>query len=264
PWEEAEHKDWEAERMAVYAAQVDCLDQNIGRILGTLEEIGAEENTVVMFLSDNGATERYPKAKPDGSFYLDNEETTWRTDGTRTKPVVPGVMPGPADTFGGYGPEWAHVSNTPVRGYKQSSFEGGILTPLIVKWPGKIEETGGITHQVGHVIDMMPTCLEIAGGEYPRKYLDREILPLEGKSLVPIFEGKERDGHSALFWEIVGHRAARKGDWKLVGRTGEPWELYDLKTDRAELIDLAAQKPEMAKELETLYRDWSERCNEGR
>lgn len=264
PWEEADHKEWEAERMAVYAAQVDCMDQNIGRILRTLEETGAEENTVVIFLSDNGATDWYPKAKPDGSFYLDEGENTWRTDGTRTRPVVPGVMPGPADTFGGYGPEWAHVSNTPVRGYKQSGFEGGILTPLIVKWPGRIEERGRITRQAGHVIDMMPTCLEIAGGEYPGEYRGRRILPLEGKSLVPILEGKEREGHSTLFWEFHGNRAVRKGDWKLVGQPGEDWELYNLGADRAESVDLAAQSPKLVSELSSLYQEWSERCNEGR
>ena len=259
-WEEAEHKAWEAERMAVYAAQVDCVDQNVGRILKTMEEVGCDENTVVMFLSDNGATERYPKARADGSFYLDTEEQTWRTDGVRTRPVAPGVMPGPADTFGGYGPEWAQVSNTPLRGYKAGNYEGGIRTPLIVRWPGKVAAEGGITEQVGHVIDVMPTCLEIAGARYPSAYRGRDILPVEGKSLAAVFEGKERAGHEVLCWEMRGHRAVREGDWKLVGQEGEAWELYDLQLDRVEQHDLASERPELVQRLGARYEQWAERC----
>lgn len=264
PWTEAEHQDWEAERMAVYAAQIDCMDQNIGRLLDCLKMIGREENTVVIFLSDNGATDIYPKATPDGSFHLDKNGETWRTDGTRTRPLVPGVMPGPADTFGGYGPEWAHVSNTPLRGYKISNFEGGISTPLIVKWPGGIAKPGTITPQVGHVMDMMPTLLDLAGGTYPSEYQGRKILPVEGKSLTPIFAGAERAGHEAIFWELNGHRAARKGDWKIVAVPKGPWELYDLATDRGETKDLATEYPEKLDELVALYTAWSARCNEGR
>ncbi len=264
PWEDAPHKDWEAERMAVYAAQIDCMDQNIGRILAALKETGQEDNTVIMFLSDNGATERYPKATKEGNFYLDKPDRTWRTDGTRTKPLVPGVMPGPADTFGGYGPEWAHVSNTPVRGYKQSSYEGGILTPFIVKWPGKVPNPGGVVQGGGHVMDVMPTCLEIAGATYPERFKGRDILPVEGKSLVPIFEGKEWEGHEALFWELNGDRGVRRGDWKLVGRKGKPWELYNLAVDRAEQQDRAETRPDLVEEMAALYRAWSIRCNEGR
>jgi arylsulfatase A-like enzyme len=263
-WKEAEHQDWQAERMAVYAAQVDCIDQNVGRILKTMQEIGCEDNTVVMFLSDNGATGRTFKPKANGRFFLDSKTKAWRTDGTRTKTVVPGIMPGPADTFGGYGLEWAHVSNTPVRGYKQSSYEGGIITPLIVKWPGKIAPVGKITHQVGHVIDVMPTCLEIASMNYPKKYRERKILPVEGKSLVPVFKGKKRQGHSALFWELSGNRAVRMGKWKLVGQTKKDWELYNLKTDRGEANDLASLKPDLVKKMTVMYQEWSERCNEGR
>jgi len=263
PWELAQHQDWQAERMAVYAAQVDCMDQNIGRILETMHETGCEENTIVMFLSDNGATEQFPMAKADGSFFLDTEQATWRTDGTHTRPVVPGVMPGPADTFGGYGPEWARVSNTPVRGYKKSSYEGGIITPLIVKWPGKIDSVGQITQQIGHVLDVMPTCLDLAGGSYPKKYLGRDILPVEGKSLVPIFKGQQRRGHTALFWELNGHRAVRSGEWKLVGQEKQAWELYNLQIDRGETNDLADRRPDIVNRLGVMYREWYQRCNEG-
>jgi arylsulfatase A-like enzyme len=172
-------------------------------------------------------------------------------------------MPGPADTFGGYGPEWAHVSNTPVRGYKQSSYEGGIITPFIVKWPGKIDSVGQITQQMGHVIDVMPTCLELAGGSYPKKYRGREILPVEGKSLVPIFKGKQRRGHTALFWELNDHRAVRSGKWKLVGKKKQAWELYNLQIDRGETNNLADRRPIIVNKLGVMYREWSQRCNEG-
>jgi arylsulfatase len=263
-WEEAKHKEWQAERMAVYAAQVDCMDRNIGRILEALEKAGRENNTLIMFLSDNGATDWYPKAKSDGSFYLDRKDVTWRVDGTRTRPVVPGVMPGPADTFGGYGPEWAQVSNTPVHGYKRTNYEGGILTPLIVKWPGVLDQGGRITRQIGHVIDIMPTCLEAAGAEYPTSYQGRKILPLEGKSLLPIFRGHQRKGHEAIFWEVGGHRAVRMDKWKLVGQQGSPWELYDVQADPAETSNLGSQKPTLIEKMAAMYRKWSKRCNQGR
>jgi len=262
PWDKAPHKPWQAERMAVYAAQVDCMDRNIGRVLAALKDTGRDENTLVMFLSDNGATDRFPNPKSDGSFYLDRAHATWRTDGTRTRPVVPGVMPGPADTFGGYGPEWAHVSNTPVRGYKQSSYEGGILTPLIVRWRGVVGR-GTLTRQVGHVIDIMPTCLEVARAEYPCAYEGRDVLPLEGKSLVPVFRGARRQGHDALFWELRGHRAVRTGPWKLVGRPGSPWELYDLEADLAENTNLAGRHPERVREMAKAYAQWARRVRIG-
>jgi arylsulfatase len=259
PWNQARHQDWEAERMAVYAAQIACMDRNIGRILEALAETEQLQDSLIMFLSDNGATDRYPKPKSDGSFYLDRKNATWRTDGTRTIPVVPGVMPGPADTFGGYGPEWAHVSNTPVRGYKQSNYEGGILTPLIVRWPGVTQPSGQITRQVGHVIDIMPTCLEVARAEYPAAYQGREILPLEGKSLAPILHGKQREGHDALCWELGGHQAVRMKNWKLVGRPGSPWELYDLEADWSEMNDVAKRHPERVQKMSAAYNRWAQR-----
>ncbi len=259
PWEQAAHKQWQAERMAVYAAQVDCMDRNIGRILDALKETDREDNTLILFLSDNGATDRYPHARSDGSFCRDSKNATWRVDGTRTRPMVPGVMPGPADTFGGYGPEWAHVSNTPVRGYKQTNYEGGILTPLIVKWPSVIRQGGEITRQIGHVMDIMPTCLEAAGAEYPQGYQGRDILPLEGKSLAPILRGEQRPAHEALCWEYHGYRAVRMGDWKLVGKPNTSWELYHLETDWSEQNNLAAGHPDRVQEMSRAYKQWASR-----
>ena len=183
PWEQVKNKEeWDL-RMAAYAAMVDRMDWNIGCILDAIKRTGGEQNTLVMFLSDNGAC-------PE-PFEL-----------------APGVPPGPAESCSGYYVPWANASNTPYRRYKHWVHEGGIATPFIVRWPAVIANRGGITRQVGHVIDLMATFLEIAEGQYPRNN-GNDILPLEGKSLCPIFEGKTRAGHEALFWEHEGNRAVR-------------------------------------------------------
>ncbi len=251
-WENAEHPAWEAERMAVYAAQVDNLDQNIGRLLDALERAGVAGNTLVLFLSDNGASDQvWPRA-------LDRPGTPWRLDGTPTQVGNrPDIMPGGPDTFVTYGPPWANVSNTPLRGYKASCYEGGIATPLIAWWPGVIEQKGEITHQPGHVIDVMATCLDVAGVPYPERFQDRALLPLEGISLAPVFRGERREGHDVLGWNVAGSRAFRAGRWKLVAARGGAWELYDLETDRTERNNLAAEQPERVKQLAETYRRWA-------
>jgi len=256
-WDDAPHKAWEAERMAVYAAQIDCLGRNVGRVLEALSRSAVEENTLVMFLSDNGAS-------CQGSNKLTVVEN-WRRDGTPVRRGNdPSVMPGPGDTFVTYGPPWANVSNTPFRGYKGANHEGGIATPLIVRWPAVVDEPGAITRQVGHVIDVMPTCLDVAGVAYPERFDGHEVLPLEGKSLRPILEGKERTGHDALYWELGANPAVRRGKWKLVARKGRPWELYDMEADRTEMNDLAAQKPDTVKEMAAMYTAWAKRVGAAR
>lgn len=254
PWEKAQHKDWEAERMAVYAAQVDCMDQGIGRLLAALRHGGVEYNTIVFFLSDNGASHQAWE-RP-----LDQKDSTWRRDGTPTRVGNrPDIMPGPPDTFVTGGPPWANVSNTPFRQYKGTNYEGGIATPLIVRWPDAIRKGGAITHQVGHIMDLMPTCLDVAGVEYPRGFGGRTLLPLEGKSLLPILQGKERDGHETLCWDLAGNRAIRIGNWKLAALRGRPWELYDLAADRTETRNLAAQEPARVAEMAAAYNRWARR-----
>ena len=258
PWEEVEHPDWQAERMAVYAAQVDRLDQNIGRTLAALDKAGVMDNTLILFLSDNGATER-----SEFNFDLNNyggSGKPWRLDGAKVRTGNdPAVQPGVVGSFTSYGREWAHVSTTPLRGYKQSSYEGGISTPLVVHWPAAVDEKGAVTHQVGHVIDVAPTLLQVAGAEYSDELPGQDLLPLEGKSLLPIFHGKARAGHDALYWEFAGNRAVRQGRWKAVAPDARPWELYDLDADRPEATDLAKEHPERLRAMAALWRSWSKR-----
>ena len=222
-------------RMAVYAAQIDRMDQGIGRIVAALEETGRRENTVVMFLCDNGGcAERIDRG-------------------------TPGVPAGGADSFLSYGLAWANASNTPFRRFKHWVHEGGISTPLVVNWPAVILEPR-IVEAPGHVIDLMATCVDLAAATYPAQRGDQAITPLEGRSLRPIFEGRKRAGHDAIFWEHEGNRAVRQGDWKLVSRFPGDWELYDLKRDRSELDDLAAAEPERVREMTALYDAWAGRA----
>ena len=253
-WEKAEHKSWEAERMAVYAAQIDCLDQNVGRLLATIRRAGIQKNTLVLFLSDNGPSDR-PWRSP-----LDRPGKPWRLDGTPTQlGNKPDIMPGGPDTFVTYGPAWANVSATPFRGYKAGSHEGGIATPLIAYWPDTIKAAGTITHQPGHIIDIVATCLDVAGAHYPCQFQGRDLLPLEGSSLLPIFQGQERTAHPSLCWNVSGSRAVRAAGWKLVAAKGKPWELYHLDEDHTEMNNLADQEPERVRQLSTLYERWAKR-----
>ena len=260
-WEDEPEKSWQAERMAVYAAQIDCLDQNVGRILGALRSANVERNTLIFLLSDNGATLQGRRGRGDDQS-LDRHARggTWRRDGHPMRTGNdPSILPGPHDTFATYGPAWANVSTTPFRGYKQSNHEGGIATPLIVHWPSIVTRGGAITHQVGHVMDIMATCLDVAGVAYPRRWNDKPILPLEGKSLLPILKGKTREDHEALFWQYAGRRAVRAGSWKLVSEKDQPWELYDMQTDRTEMNDLANQQSSRVEELSRMYATWASR-----
>jgi arylsulfatase len=166
------------------------------------------------------------------------------------QPVLtgPGVMPGPSETYIAYGRGWANVSNTPFRLYKSNNHEGGIATPLIVHWPRGIAARGELRHRPGHLIDIMPTCVELAAAEYPVTRGGRDILPMEGASLVDSFAKDEKPDRT-LMWEHFDSRAILRGKWKLVGLPGKPWELYDIEADRSEMHDLAATHPEIAKDL---------------
>jgi arylsulfatase len=239
-WSDIKNKeDWDL-RMAVYAAQIDRMDQGIGRILAKIREVGQEENTLVLFLSDNGGTAEH----------VDSGK--------------PGVLTGTAESYLSYELPWASVSNTPFRLYKHWVHEGGIATPLIACWPSVIKKSNSITSQPGHVIDIMATCLDAGGLSYPKRYKGNEIVPLEGRSLVPVFEGRVRTPHNALFWEHEGNRAVRRGKWKLVSYVSknqpDKWELYDLEADRTEMNDLAGQNPRISAELRALYERWAQRC----
>lgn len=252
PWDEVPHRAWEAERMAVYAAQVHALDRAVGRILTALDEAGAAENTLVLFLSDNGPSDQVWK-RP-----LDRPGDPWRRDGTPTRlGNTPDVPPGPADTFVTYGPPWANVSATPFRGYKGSVHEGGIATPLIVRWPRVVEARGTVTHALGHITDLMATCLDVAGAAYPATFRGRTVRPLEGESLLPVLEGRERSERQPICWEMRGHRAIRTGRWKLIGRKGRPWKLFDMRADRTETRDVAGEHPDRGEALARVFATWS-------
>ena len=237
-WKDTKHRDWEAERMAVYAAQIDSLDQSVGRIMDTLRATGADQNTLVFFLSDNGASDQ-------AVGQLDKPDRTWRADGVRTRVGnQPDIMPGPGDTFVTAGPAWSNVANAPFRHHKQSNHEGGIASPLIAWWPGVITRQGGISDELSHITDITATIFDVAGVCYPESFKNRDVTPIAGRSLLRVLRGESHQGHDSLCWATSGSKAIRMGDWKLVSFKGQPWELYDLATDRTELNDLAEQQPE--------------------
>ena len=258
-WDEAPNKEWYQRRMEVYAAQIDRMDQGIGRIVKALEETGQLENTLILFLADNGGcAEELSVPKHLTKNWLIGTATTH--DG---KPVRrgndPNIMPGPETTYQSYGVAWANLSNTPFREYKHWVHEGGIATPLIAHFPDHIKTGGALRHQPGQLPDIMATCLELSGAKYPDEYNGNTILPLEGTSLVPIFDGVDNN-KEALIWEHEGNKAVRRGKWKLVTKYPGAWELYDMETDRTELKDLSATHPKLVKELSGLHQDWADRC----
>lgn len=231
------NQDWEDLRMATYAAMVDRMDQNIGKVLKTLQELGLADNTLVMFLSDNGGCTEEP--------------------GGRDASQQPGI----ASTYTAVGPAWGWAQNTPFRRYKSWVNEGGISTPFIVRWPGHVMP-GTMTGQVGHIIDILPTCLEVAGAKPVAEINGARTAPLEGRSLAPIFRGESRPPADELCWEWAGNCAIRRDRWKLVWDTlnqAKQWELYDLAADRTELQDRAREKPEVIGELRAAYEKWARR-----
>jgi arylsulfatase A-like enzyme len=274
-WEKEENKKKAARDMETYAAMVDSMDQGIGRIISALKESNQFENTLILYLQDNGACDENfflidgadgsrasePSLEPLPSDYLQTHMIPKQNRDGYPMRTGPNVMAGPDDTYISYGRLWANVSNTPFREYKKRTHEGGISTPLIAHWPAGIQRSGGIESQPGHLIDIMATCLELSGASYPEKYQSHSIIPLEGLSLVPSFSG-EPLAHDTLFFEHKGNRAIRQGDWKLVAkdRTG-PWELYDLSQDRSETNNLAQENPKRVGELATAWEHWAQRTH---
>lgn len=257
-WENNPDKEWDARAMAVHAAMVDRMDQTIGKLIEKLKEKGELDNTLIFFLSDNGASYEIPAKYGPG---FDRAGST--RDGRKVIfPVEKEALPGPQTVHAGIGPEWANVANTPLRYYKSKEHEGGIATPFIVHWPKKINKKGTITNQPGHVIDIMATCLDVSGAVYPKTFEGRKITPIQGKSLLPAFLGKKQKGHDVLFWEHLGASAIRQGDWKLVKLTQKSeWELYNLAKDRTEVNDLAGKYPEKVKELSVLWQKMANDLN---
>ena len=239
-WDELDdqQKDRFDNIMAIYAADVAHIDIAVGRFVETLRQRGELENTLIIFLSDNGGNyESGPNGRMEGEPAGSENSTVY------------------------CGQSWATLENTPFRRYKHYNHEGGISTPFIVHWPARIQKGGQFRTQPGHLVDLMATCVDLGKAKYPKEFQGRKILPMEGTSLVPAFENKtiKRD---AIYWEHEGNAAIRQGDWKLVrlGREG-PWELYNMKEDRTELHDLSGKESKRAKEMAARWDAWAERTH---
>ncbi|MBN1671040.1 MAG: arylsulfatase [Kiritimatiellae bacterium] len=254
-----DRREWEALRMAVYAAQVDSMDQGIGRILAKLAEHGLAQDTLVMFLSDNGGCAEFLREDGDGKSWPSLYRHTAPSGKRCVVGNIVGLEPGPGTTFMSYDLPWANVSNSPFRLYKHWVHEGGIATPFVVRWPSGARG-GRLVHRPCHVIDIMATCLDAAGATYPRTYGGREIIPLEGESFMPLLAGKDTPRERPLFWEHHGNCAARDGEWKLVRRDRGEWELYNMGRDRTELTDLAQRATDQRDRLIGMYGEWARRC----
>ena len=222
------------------------MDQGIGRVLDALERAGISDNTCLIFLSDNGGCASH-------SGYHD-EAIRERHEAHNNE-----KLPGSADTYDYVAQGWGWAQNAPFRRYKVWTHEGGIATPMIVRWP-RVVEPGKLTHQVGHVVDFMPTLLDLTGASYPERRDGAEVLPMDGISLLPVFQGNKRSGHESLCWYLYGNRAVRQGKWKLVwGGNVQRWELFDMEADRTETNDLAGQHPERVAQMERVWMEWAKR-----
>lgn len=258
PWEDAEHKDWEDLRMAVYAAQVDKVDQGVGRVMAKIRELGVEDNTLVMFISDNGGCAAVFKDNPSGPKQRMYAEMP-TPDGKKVRyGNNPAIRPGPADTHQSYDVQWANASNSPFRLYKNWTHEGGISTPFVVHWPDKIEQAWIIT-EPAYIHDITATCLEVAGLAYPSEMNGNPIPLIEGESFMDLIEGGSWSREKPIIIEHEGNRAVRDGDWKLVGEYGGKWELYNMIEDRTELNDLSEREPERVVTMIKQYNEWAER-----
>ena len=258
PWGEAPAREWEGMRMAVYSAQVDRMDQGIGRIMGKVRELGVEDNTIVMFLSDNGGCAEFlAEDSTSAQPYRFGAPTR---DGRKVVVGnIPALRPGPDDTFMSYDIQWANASNTPFRLFKRWVHEGGISTPFIVSWPDRIKQAR-IVAEPAQVIDIFATCIDAAGAGYPSEFDGHEITPLEGESFMSLLNGRPWSRQQTMFWEHEGNRAVRSGQWKLVSEFDKDWELYDMNEDRSELNDLSHANQARVHELARLHEEWAERC----
>jgi arylsulfatase len=261
-WSEAQEKAWLLRCMEVYAAQIDRMDQGIGRIIEALEQTGQLDNTLIIFLSDNGAC---AEDIPEG-VTVDELVNNLMIAKSHTRDGLavqfgnnPAIMPGPEDTYQSYGTAWANLSNTPFRLYKHWTHEGGISTPLIFHWPAGIAEKGGIRHTPGYLPDIMATILDVTRTDYPAERAGQAIPQLEGTSLYPAFS-RDHQQRPAMFWEHEGNAAVREGKWKLVRRYPKAWELYDMEADRTELADLADVYPDRVRAMADQYDEWAARC----
>lgn len=233
-WEELPDsvKKEEIRKMEVYAAMIDRMDQNIGKLIAKLKEIGKIENTLIMFVSDNGASAEMVRISDD-----------YGEIGTMTR-------------WSSLGGDWANVGNTPFRYYKNYSFEGGINTPFIAYWPGKVKPNS-FSEFPGHFIDFMATLVDITGATYPAEFKNEPVTPMQGQSLLPVFMGEKAERKNPLFWEWRRGQAMYYNSYKIV-REGldKPFELYDIENDPTETINLALENQEKVAEMEKMFEEW--------
>lgn len=259
-WDDEPEQKWQLERMEAYAAQVRAMDRAVGTILAALDETGQRDNTIVVFLSDNGGCAEELRSDPEGAEQFRRHHLIIppsAPDGTPMKVGnSPEIRPGTADTYTSYGQAWANLSNTPFRLYKRWVHEGGIATPLIVSWPA-----GGLTGDVidapHQLTDLAPTLLEATDVPALAERDGQPVPALPGVSMLDLLRGGAPVEHD-LFWEHIGNAAIRSGNWKLVREYGGPWELYDLSTDRSESNDLAAQQPDRVREMSDRWQQWAD------
>ena len=273
-WVTLDRRPWEARCMEVYAAMLDCMDQGIGRLVETLKKNGQYDNTLILYLQDNGACAETlgrngphqpradkPTLPPLTNGYIPPGKSRKQTRDGYPVREGQGVMPGAADTFVAYGLNWANISNTPFREYKHWQHEGGISTPLIAHWPKGIAEGSHdkLNAAPTHLIDIMSTCVDVSGAGYPKEHVGNTIPPMEGISLAPAFRERPITRPQPIFWEHEGNRAIRSGEWKLVSKHPGPWELYHMTADRTEMNDLAARQPDRVKEMTVQWDAWAKR-----
>lgn len=251
-WSDNKDAAWDAHAMAVHAAMVDRMDKGIGRLIKKLKELNELDNTLILFLSDNGASHEDPAKYGPG---FDRAGST--RDGKNV--IFPLVKsnentPGPQTVHAGIGTQWAHTVNTPFKYWKSKIFEGGICTPLIAHWPNGIKEKNVVNNEMGHVVDFMATCSELAGVQYPEEFKGRKITPQQGLSLLPIFSKGERKDPEFIFWEHFGSKGLRQGKWKLVQLSNDAsWQLFDMEKDRTETKDLSAQYPDIVTSMKAKW-----------
>lgn len=250
-WADCQEKEKESENMAVHAAMIDRMDQGIGQIIQKLKDIGQYDNTIIFFLSDNGASyERgYPAGFDRPKFTRDSTMIEYNSD-----------HPGSETTWNYIGNSWANAVNTPFRFWKMESYEGGTCTPLIINWPKGLKMQGNtINRGVGHVIDVLPTCLKLAGANYPETINGLKTNNPDGKDLLPMILGKTKSIHDTLYWEHEGGKAIRVGDWKMSALKKSEWELFNLAKDRNESTNLAGQFPEKVQQMNASWERWAQR-----
>jgi arylsulfatase len=253
-WDQEHNTDWEASKMATYAAMVDRMDQSVGRLITALKRMGQYDDTLILFLSDNGGCAEFMAEDGWAKFFPDTTNDGRKIQmGNR-----PDIRPGDALTYQSYDKPWANVSNAPFRLFKHYVHEGGISTPLVAHWPNGFKPQG-TAHAACHVVDILPTILEVTGASYLTELGGTEIQPMQGESLLPLLKGQDWTRAQPIFFEHEGNAAIRAGDLKLVRQYGQDWELYDMSVDRTERTDLAGRHGDTEAELLRHYEDWAQK-----